>query len=62
VKKRKPGQPHKGWRDAARSSKCELAPDDGVALKSMTDPNFDEDGNCTNETMREFLKTRIRPN
>lgn len=35
---------------------------DGVALKSMADPNFDEDGNCINETMREFLKTRVRKN
>jgi hypothetical protein len=34
----------------------------GVALTSMNDPNFDEDGNCANPLMEQFLKTRVRPN
>lgn len=35
---------------------------DGVALTSIPDPNFDEDGNCINPLMAEFLKTRYQPN
>lgn len=47
-----------GWQPAVQ----DLADGDGIALTSMADPNFDEDGNCINPLMEEFLKTRIRPN
>lgn len=46
-----------GWQPAVQEMSG-----DGVALKSMADPNFDEDGNCINPLMEEFLKTRVRPN
>lgn len=35
---------------------------DGVSLLSITDPNFDEDGNCVNPLMDQFLNSRVRPN